>query len=79
MALRSFAGKRTIHKLYADRSGEINKSLKTLSLMRQGSQPGVPQTNAVAESANGEVLIGRRALLLVAGLPSLFWDYAIRC
>ena len=37
--------------------------------MAQGSQPGLPQTNAVAERANGEVIAGTRALLVGAGLP----------
>ena len=47
--------------------------------MPQGSQPGVPQTNAVAERANGDVLAGTRSLLLAAGLPYYFWEYAVEC
>ena len=58
MALRNFVGKRIIHKLHADRSGEISKALKLLNIMPLGSQPGVPQTNAVAERANGDVIAG---------------------
>ena len=58
MALRMFAGKRTIHKLYDVRSGEISQSLNTLDIMPQGSQPGAPQTNAVVERANPDVLAG---------------------
>ena len=64
-----FDGSRNIHKLYVDRSGEISKSLKTLAIMPHASQLGVPQTNAVVERTNGEVLAGIRSLLLAAGLP----------
>ena len=69
MALRTFAGKRIIHKLYAYSSGEISRSLQTVGIMPQGSHPGVPQTNGVAERATGDVLAGTRSLLLAAGLP----------
>ena len=67
MAIRTFAGTRMIHKLYADRSGQISRALKHLNIMPQGSQPGVPQTNAVAERANGDVSAGTRSLMLAAG------------
>ena len=60
MALRMFAGKQVVHILYADSSGEINKSLKSLNIMLQGSQLGVPQANAAAEMSNGDVLAGTR-------------------
>ena len=58
MAIRTFAGTRVIHKLYAGRSVDISRALENLDIMPQGSQPGVPQTNAVAERANGDVLGG---------------------
>ena len=78
MAIRTFAGKRVIHKLHADRSGGIHKALKKLSIMPQCSQPGVPQTNAFVERANAEVLNGARVLFLVAGLPHCFGEYATK-
>ena len=65
--------------LYVDRSGEISQSLKTLSIMPQGSRTGVPLTNAVAERANGDVLVCTRTLLLAVGLPHYVWEYAMRC
>ncbi|MFM7988357.1 MAG: hypothetical protein ACKPKO_54500 [Candidatus Fonsibacter sp.] len=37
MEIRMFAGKRMIHKLYSERSGEIQKALKTLAIMPHGS------------------------------------------
>ena len=58
MAIITFAGMRVIHKLYAGRSVDISRALENLDIMPQGSQPGVPQTNAVAERANGDVLGG---------------------
>ena len=79
MTIRTFAGTRPIHKLYADRSGEISRALKNLSIMPQCSQLGLPQTNAVAERANGDILAGTRSLLLAAGLPHYFLEYAMKC
>ena len=55
IARRMFAGRRTIHKLYVERLGEISRSQHTWDIMPQGNQPGAPQTNAVVERANGEV------------------------
>ena len=37
MVVRTFAGSRLIHKLYADRSGEISNTLKNLVTMPQDS------------------------------------------
>ena len=58
MAIRTFVGTRMVHKLYADRSGEISRALNNLDITPQDSQTGVSQTNAVAERANGDVLGG---------------------
>ena len=74
MALRLFAATRSTEKLYSDRSGEISRVLKDLGVMAQGSQLGLPQTNALAERANGEIITGTRALLLGAGLPYYLWE-----
>ena len=43
------------------------------------SQPGMPQTNGIAERAVQEVLAGTRTLLVQAGLPGYFWGYASQC
>ena len=79
MAIRTFAGDRKIDKLYADRSGEISSALKTLGIMPQGVSLGYLKPTPWPKKANGDVLAGTRALLLPAGLPYYFWEYAMSC
>ena len=44
--------------------------------MPHNSLPGAPQTNAVVERLNGDILDGTRTLLARAGLPACFWPFA---
>ena len=76
MAIREFAGDRIIHNLYSDKSGEIAKALRDLNIMPKNSVPGRPQTNAVIERANRDILEGIRTSLVRAGLPACFWTFA---
>ena len=69
-------GDRGVRKLYSDNSGEIGKALKELKIMPHNSQPGVPQTNAVIERLNQDILDGTRTSLVRAGLPACFWPFA---
>ncbi len=48
-------------------------------ILWEHSQPGVPQTNALIERANQDILQGTRTLLLQAGLPACFWTFAAPC
>ena len=75
-SIRHFVGDRGARRLYSDNSGEIGKALKELRIMPHNSMPGEPQTNAVAERNNGDILEGTRAALIRAGLPPAFWPYA---
>ena len=36
----------------------------------------MPQTNAVVERLNGDILAGTRTVLVRAGLPTCFWPWA---
>jgi hypothetical protein len=47
--------------------------------MRDGSQPGVPETNAVIERANQSALQGTILSLLRAGLPPIYWSIVAPC
>ena len=72
MAIRMFAGKRMLHKLYSDRSGEIHKALQHLASMPHGSQPGVPQTNAVVARGERRGTERRNRSTVGSGTAALF-------
>jgi hypothetical protein len=82
IALRMFMGRRSIDKLKTtlrcDNSGELQKACKTLGICRDSSQPGVPQTNAIAERTVQDITNGSSASLLQAGLPPCFWPFAVQ-
>ena len=56
---------------------KIDRALRDLHIV-PGSQPGVPQNNAVATRLVQDILEGARTALLRAGLPPCFWEYACR-
>ena len=50
-----------------------------MKILHEGSQPGVPQTNAVIERTNQDIVCGARSCLDAAGLPPCFWSFAAPC
>ena len=46
--IRHFCGGRKAFEMYSDNSKDIMAATKALQAQRQGSQPGVPQNNAIA-------------------------------
>ncbi len=79
LSIQHFAGDRTIKRFYSDNSGEINKACKSLEILRDGSQPGMPQTNSLAERNNQTIITKTIACLLEAGLPPCYWSFAGPC
>src|SRR4051812_19402096 len=61
--LRRFAGARTVRLLWTDGSSELSAAARAPRWAHGTSQPGMPQTNAVAERNNGLVIDGARMLL----------------
>ena len=55
----------------------LQKSLKRLGIIQQFSQQYVGCTNGVAEASNKILLTRARSLMLHAGLPDKFWDFAL--
>ena len=55
------------------------KAGNELGILTEFSQPGVPQTNGVIESVNGDILRRAISLMVEAGLPACFWPLAARC
>ena len=69
MKLREFCGNQRIKSAYLDNHSSLIKACKDLRIVPDFSQPGVPQTNGLIESTNGDILSGSRAQLVEAGLP----------
>ncbi|WP_288992891.1 hypothetical protein [uncultured Marinobacter sp.] len=79
LSIQHFKGDREIRVFYSDNSGEINKACKDKGLLRDGSLPGVPKTNAMAERNNQTIVTKTVACLLEAGLPPCYWSFAGPC
>ena len=79
MKLREFCGNQKIKSAYMDNYTSLIKACKELKIVADFSQPGMPQTNGLIESTNGDILSGTRAQLVEAGLPGCFWPLAARC
>ncbi len=56
LSLKHFMGTRNIREFYSDNSGEIKKACKELIILHDGSQPGMPQTNGIAERNNQSII-----------------------
>ena len=79
MKLREFCGNQQIKSADIDNHTSLIKACSDLKIVTDFSQPGMPQTNGLIESTNGDILAGTRALLVEAGLPACFWPWAATC
>ena len=66
---------------YSDNARDIIKAVQYLGFggHHEFSQPGMPQTNGIAERAVQEVVSGTRTLLVQAGLLGYVWSKAATC
>eukprot|EP00972_Heterocapsa_arctica_P004066 604152-Heterocapsa_arctica.AAC.1 len=71
-ALRYFRGAKTISIMYSDSSGEIIQACEGLGILHESSRPGVPQSNAVIERTNLDIIEGTRSSMIHAGFPECF-------
>ena len=81
-AFRHFQGNsrtRRVELLYCDNAPELTSVGRELRYNVEYSQPGVPQTNGLAERNNQDILSGTRTMLAAAGLPACFWPWAAPC
>jgi hypothetical protein len=58
-------------------SAEFQRYLKGQGIMLQHSAPHTPQQNGKAERANRTIIEMARCLLLEAGLPHRYWEFAV--
>ena len=79
--LDHYLGNARVRTVYSDNARDLVKAVQAMGLggHHEFSQPGMPQTNAIAERAVQEVLHGTRTLLVQAGLPGYVWSYAAPC
>ena len=63
-------------RLYSDNSGELQAAAEKLGVPHEGSQPGVPVSNAIAERNNQDILAMARTVLCAAGFPACMWPCA---
>ena len=69
---RDFMGHDFIWLIYSDNAGEIRVAAEEMGIPWESSQPGMPETNAIAERSVGNALDGIRTLLFGARLPVAF-------
>ncbi|CAE7248022.1 JNK [Symbiodinium sp. CCMP2592] len=67
-----------IREIYCDKAREFISTCKKVGISVKHSTPGMPRTNAIAESKVKLVLHGARVALRQAGLSAKFWPYACK-
>ena len=65
-----------VREIYCDKAREFISVCKRVGISVAHSTPGMPRTNAIAESKVKPVLHGARVALRQAGLSAKFWPYA---
>ena len=78
-AFKFLLGHKNCIMTHSDNSSEITDALANLGIPQSMSEPGVPQTNGVAERANQDILEGARTNLVQAGLPACFGPLSAEC
>ena len=77
--LNHIRGDDEVDRIYCDNWKSFKKACKWLGVMRENSQPGVHETNAIVERANSDTLSGIRVTCVEAGHPVLMWPYSGPC
>ncbi|CAE7806513.1 JNK [Symbiodinium sp. CCMP2592] len=67
-----------IREIYCDKAREFISTCKRVGISVKHSTPGMPRTNAIAESKVKLVLHGARVALRQAGLSAKFWPCACK-
>ena len=75
-AFKWFCGTRKIQRIFSDNSGELKAAADKLGVPHEGSEPGVPVSNAIAERNNQDILSMAKPALCRAGLPACCRPFA---
>ena len=65
-----------MQRLYSDNSSELKAAAEKLGVPHEGSQPGVPVSNAIAERNNQDILAMTKTAQCAAGFPACAWPHA---
>eukprot|EP00972_Heterocapsa_arctica_P056160 8285863-Heterocapsa_arctica.AAC.1 len=57
-ALTYFRGQKTMSMMYSDSSGDTIQACKDSGVLHESSRPGVPESNAMIERTNLDILEG---------------------
>ena len=78
-AIKEFAGRvNDVKVLYTDKGPEIDAALMSTTITPVHSTIGIKQNNGIAERANRTIEDGSRTILVMSGLPTYFWPYAVK-
>ena len=78
-AMTKFVGDYKVKMAYSDRASEFISAMKAMEIPLDKSVPGRPQNNSLAERTNQFVIGVVSTCLLNAGLPAVYWPFAISC
>ena len=67
-----------VREVYCDKAREFVSTCRNVGIKVEHSTPGMPRTNAMAESRVKLVLQGTRAALRQAGLEAWYWPYVCK-
>ena len=71
-------GKRKLKRIYSDNAAEIDHCAGRFGCVIDHSPADTPKANGVIERQNRVLEEAARALLIRAGLPPFYWNYAVR-
>ena len=77
--LNNLRGDDRVRRIYCDGFKSFKKAIKRLGVMHEPSQPGIHETNAIIERANGDILSGLRTSQVEAGHPGCMWPWSGPC
>ena len=76
VCMAHFIGNDKAKVLYADRAGEFNWVANKCGLTYVGSTPDIKGSNGKIERNNRYIEDMTRSVLIAAGLPPFFWEFA---
>ena len=79
LSVIDFSPLREIKCMHSDPAPELRAAIGSLDIAFEGAPTGVKGANGVAERMVRTIVEGTRTLLENAGLPLVYWPYAMRC
>ena len=78
-AISFLLGQKRCIQIHSDNSSEIMNAAANLGIPHSHAEPGIPETNSVAERSNGDILEGARTELVQASMPACFGPLSAEC